>query len=138
MKFTVTFEAQNAAVRVNPRDIGLSGLDLIRRELGAPRLPMERVRDQSYGTIDNPRIALSEEDARRAGHFENANSVSVKVPDDSLVGYVRPHVVAQRDNVTGEIIHAWIEYRVDESSIVRDWLNAGAPLEWDPRGGGAR
>jgi len=129
MKFYVRFKSADGGWPVEKPDraVGLRLLDQARREFGEV-LPQD-MDAVILRLVDEPRIEITEEQARTAGVvFEDLNEVVVTVPEQSLNIYVDIKLIRENDRV-------YAVHRLNAEAIVHDWLVALAPLVWDAGGG---
>ena len=137
MQFKVTFTSghgKNYVLHKHSRSLGLYDVDRIRNTLEVPGLPLEKISpilfSYSRTVVD---VFLTERQARQVGDgFWCSNTVRVEVPEKSLNKYVVEVLQAEKNKETGEVEKAWVEYSVDKDRLIRDWLSAGAPKEWNP------
>lgn len=130
MKLHIEFISPNGyPVSYDSRDIGLNGVDRI-REYAGHKIPLDVIHGGVMALRAYPRIKVSEEVARKSGHFWDRNTVCVTVPAGGLNRFVRliPHV--ERAD-SGEVLHAELHAKIDNEAVVRAWEEAGFPLQWD-------
>jgi hypothetical protein len=114
---------------------GLYHLDLARQQLGVSNLSPSRVCYYIDEYKGNPKVKLTEEQARACGFFEFTNNVCIKTNADSgkesfLNKYLKPVFVETKDESTGEIKNVNFRYEPDKEAILMDWIDAGFPTEW--------
>jgi hypothetical protein len=56
----------------------------------------------------------------------------VEVPQNGLNKYAKIAPKIRRNDVTGEVVEAQPECRIDYEAIVRDWVATGCPHVWNP------
>ncbi len=133
MEFVVRFESERYAVALEAGyNVGIRQIDQVRRELNYD-LPLECI----DGCVDAVftywvEVPISEEMARRAGHFLNTSKVTVDVTPNSLNGDYELTPVVERNPDTGEILRVSFQWKLNGEFLVKQWEAAGFPLEWDP------
>ncbi len=131
MEFMVKFVGKpRYAICRESRGVGLNFLDRVRRELGIPHLSPERVAGYTGERWKDPRIVLTEEEAREAGCFEDTCEAKVKVPDEYLNRYTYISYKVKKNDETGEVQKVTPYWELNKESLIKDWIDEGAPLEW--------
>jgi len=69
---------------------------------------------------------LNEETARKSGHFEDKNTVTVRC-GGKLDRHVHVGIHVHTDETTGEVNVTW-EQALSENDVIVEWANAGYPL----------
>lgn len=143
MKFYIGFEGYNPWTDLaeycwqptrdgeNPRCVGLDFLDRVRKELGVPNLPPDRVVGEiGYNQIIYIEVEITEAQAREIGLFSRSCRVRVYVPAYFLNRYARIEYDVKKSPTTGEIIKVYPKYVPDLKRIVEAWIAAGKPRMW--------
>ena len=131
MKFELGFDGDCFPINVEARNAGLRDVDQIRKELGV-ELPLERIRGNVSGLYTSPRIVVSEELARKSGHFQDSYYVRISVKRGALNKFLTEVVRHESNEETGEIKVAWIERKLNEDALLAAWEAAEFPEEWEP------
>ncbi len=134
MRFVVGFRSSTGwATQIKSHNLGLNWLDRAREEAGLPALEVERVSSRIPSLQRDPEVVLTEEQARAAGEvFLNDCEVWVKVPKGALNRFCKTRVEITRREESGEITNVSPAWEIQERELVSAWLEAGAPLDWDP------
>jgi len=136
MKFEVKFdpktslELQDSAMYLPRRACGISDLDQIRKELETPNLRVDLVCGGVDRVYDDPVIEISEEVARKSGHFAYTNQIVVRPEARSLNRFVCDRVVVQRNSENGAIVGVRIVQTLDNKAVIAAWAADGYPLKW--------
>lgn len=134
MIFLVHFRGKAAFERVvdlSSREIGLEGVSQIREHLGLEKLPLSVIDGTTASSFFSPRIKISEEEALRSEQFSDRNTIEVVVPHRGLNRFVEKTVKAEKAD-DGQILRAGLAWEIDNQAVINAWLEAGAPLKWDP------
>jgi hypothetical protein len=126
MKFSVEFVGEKRSWVVDGmRERGLQALDRARAALGL------HIRDIQYYPMSGQAqvvCTLDETHARRAANvFAQFDAAEVCVPHAALNQYV--YFSYREDKGVGVQ-----SMGIDAERLVEDWINAGAPLDWEPPG----
>jgi len=136
MKFTIEFfsRTHTPAIYTKSQMAGLDALDRVRNLLDLPELKAERVNSKTGATRKNPKITISEELARESGCFRDKAHQRCKVPRHYPERWLVDDVEVERDEETGEILHAKLTERLDEDALINHWREEGFPLEISDNG----
>lgn len=132
MQFTVFFETGSSvtAAFFGSQPIGINDVDIIREKLGIS-LPLDRIKPRNETLQSFDSIVLSEETARESGLYKDKSHVGVRVPQKMLNQFCDKVAKCTTDEQTGEVLSAWIEYRIDKDAVIEAWRQSGFRTEWD-------
>ena len=134
MKFGIKFYADAVTIDSDDSPSSIAVLDLARAITG--------VKDLSPSLVDLPRpygmekqvyIELTEEQARSSGIFDKyiyENAMFINAPKYWLKDFVHLVPVINKYKGTGEIMRVYWNWNLDKESVVKEWLNVGAPISW--------
>ncbi len=132
MKFSLTFYACNQWKEFREVGIdvpiGTEGVEKIQKEVGC-ELDIKRIEPfyMRVNLMSHIRGSLSLFDAKYTGVYNSENVHSVDVIGDNLERVVDEIVAYDKDSQTGEILSAWLEYRVNFEQLVSYWKADGFP-----------
>ena len=132
MRFSVQFKSGNgmAALNILKKDVGLEGVDVIRESLDDLRYPLEQIVGITQGTVRDPIFKLRESQARASARFGRRNHIRVYVPDGFLNKFAHRIASTGKIESRGAASFAWVTWRLDKITLLREWLKARAPLIW--------
>ena len=134
MEFRIKFEAEATAGYAAQRlgtSLGWYHAQQIREAAGC-RVPYDRIDNWNNLFRRDPYVEVPPEMAENIDLFRLQNEVTVKVAAGGLNCYVSLVPDIRRDEETGEVTRASMEYELDRAAVLRDWIKAGCPLEWNP------
>lgn len=133
MEFTVTFFSKGSgrALEAQSKEVGLELIDWVRGTLKVPLLEIGRIHHEIKGYKQDPRMEITENIARRSGHFGDKNHITVYTKPGALNEYLENALVFESDAETGEIKHVVIEQRICPDCLIGSWADDGFPLEWN-------
>lgn len=112
---------------------GIKRLDEVRQLTGVTYLNPALVSNYAEGLAEGEHyLTLTEDQARKAGHFDDQGLVKVIVPAEALNRFIKVDYRIKRDPTTGEVIEVRARHKVDDEALYNAWAEAGFPLEWDP------
>jgi hypothetical protein len=129
MNFNVKFDAPYYSVFINQKPVGLRLIDKIRNSLGV-NLPIERIGSHTNSLLCYPVVQITEDMARKSGHFHEANGIVVHCDNQQLNEFVDEVVEKEVSKENGEILHAKIKLVVNNELLIEAWKNACYPIIW--------
>ena len=140
MKFQVKFRSDGCGsiFAGGEEKCGLNCVDFIRHETGVSDLELDRIGwSVNWNTHYSYVVDVSEDFARQHYDlFAKVNQAVVNVDGKFDDSYYVPTVYVNRNNETGEIVHAEMWYVVSDSYLLSQWEAAGCPAEWNVSEGG--
>jgi len=138
MEFTVRFKMRRGQPGlVAPQmEVGLKLLDYIREQVGVPDLDPGLVNGYitPHYVYSYHSVTLTEEQARRSGHLETANTVEVLVDGPRLRPFTYLDVETERRPEDGGIVRAWLKWKISDLALLEAWFAAGCPVTWTTEG----
>lgn len=135
MNFRVRFTATPyCAFQKDLGKVGLDLVDTVREELELPELPLEVFSENVQRYFYNPELELTEEQARKSGHFKDKNYIEVHVPEGFLNRYIYIDYKVSREP-DGKITNVKFFFNYNSEQIIEDWLEDGSPLKWNEETG---
>lgn len=132
MEFALTFYACNQwkeflEVGIDI-PIGVEGVEKIQKELRV-ELNIKRIEPfyKRFNSMSHIRGSLNLFDAKYTGVYTYENVHSVDVIGNNLERVVDEIVGYDKDSETGEIMSAWLEYRINFNQLVSYWKADGFP-----------
>ena len=131
MKFNVIFNSRDlGAVSIETSCIGTNGMDQIRWETGVFDLSIDRISHRCKGIFKYIYlIEINEEEARETGLCKETNEVFVLVPNWWLNEFCYKKTSCEKNEETGEITSAWLEWSLDENAVWERWKELGFPTQ---------
>ena len=132
MEFEVYFKSKSGySVNRHYTTLGWLHAQKIREAAGC-KVPYDRIDNCSQSYHRDVGFKVPCETAEKLEVFKLEYMVKVTVPDGGLNRYISlvPEII--RDEETGEVTRASMEYELDRDAVLRDWIDAGCPLEWNP------
>ena len=139
MKFKIHFNGKYKYAVNYSRYLGVPELLRAREETGVEKLSAERITPEYvYLQRYYVEVPIDEELAVKLyenhRYFDDGHILTVDVPGGSLNRFVHLVTRIERDETTGEVKKVRFVPTLYEEYLVEEWIEAGAPLEWDPSG----
>ena len=127
----ITTGGWNRGFSFGVEEIGIEGLDFIRKETGVEKLKLEKIQGYIQSQNSDPEFVIDEEIARNSGLFQNKNKVYIHCKRNFMNQFVEKVVKIIKSEKSGKIKKAWITRQLNEEKVIAAWVQAGYPEYWE-------
>lgn len=143
MEFSVQFSSPDRThIIQHIGGVGLDMLDILKELFPAlEKIDLKQIRVDSECPIRRNvcDLALSEDEARAAGHFKGKSHIKVNVPEAFFTQFVDWNYEERYDTpdnfmkkfYKGKLKHVYLKQVVGYKKIFQAWHEAGFPMEWE-------
>ena len=134
MEFKVNFHYQKLLYHLPDTFIGTNKIQEVRKALDL-NITLNLFNAYVGSTHEYSKvISVSEKMAFHTGIFKESCFIVVNIKSSNpnpFNKYFKIEFFTRKDKNTGEILEVYFSQEIDEVKIIKDWEEAGFPLEWD-------